>query len=716
MRKTLACCFFIIFLCLCPLALGQSLSFDEAGIQRTAPLAATKDALYLYNQQWDKATGQLSPFTMPEAVYHLVSDGAALYAIGRDTIWEAVPNESTFTLQNPLPLQLDNLGEDPYTIGSAFIMEGQLFMFIRSAFLEDIDVMYLHRFNLDTGSHQLLFASKTVISVAPYKEGRLLTLNTDAQVQPYDLAMKKPGQALFTLPSLNAGGLAYDAKTDTIFAACSGGVYKQTGNGQPQLIAYLPISYFDQDTRATLIGSELFAIADRKAVYFRDANGTVPESQTLRISGANFDMYSREGFDAFQLAHQEISIIMNTSNYFHTAQALYADFLTDTASDIYGISDPDLIRALAQKGYCADLSESPVLKQAAENMYPNISAPFYQDGHLYAYPYIAITSGRPIFAWEPNLLKTLGYTQADVPKDISGLLDFCMTLCATGALEANQLVLLNHALWYNSYRELFLVSILQQRMGQCIAAGQPLTFDTPLIRAALHKLDEATPALDELKGLNTKTFIFAQDPIDALFICDYGLITPDNTQGNETYVLWPFLLESDQPATYAAGLSLLFVNPHSKVKDQAIALIESIAATPDVEARYLLFKTEKDPLPDPEAQGRRVGLDCSLLNYDQMIARAQTEEDKAYIASLKQSEIDYFQRYPISDYLVSPDNLAIFLDIAPHFYMQNRVTSFFALSENLQSQYQRYLAMEITPSQFLDSIDKVLKKIEAESK
>lgn len=339
---------------------------------------ATEQGILIYDSSqifmWDGADADLAPIEVPPSISfeRLFSNEEGVFALSRQGTLYAVQIEegrAAFDEIAQAPLELDG-----QQIDKAMLGDGSLFILISNAFdMAEVPSRTLLEYDLATGAFRQRLTAQPILDAACGKPGDmlLLTQSVDQQVCVETLSLDRSERTIIAeLSGYSAAGLAYQAETDTIYAASAGVVVRIEKGKQPVPCAYLPESAFRGASFAMLTADGRYGLHHDDAVYLRRLSDDFALQKPLMIANAAFSVYGRDGFRAFQ---QECAYpVAYSSADYASAEEYLRDFLFGNAADVYGVNDPAVFSALMDKGYCVDLSGSEVISAYVERMYPSI--------------------------------------------------------------------------------------------------------------------------------------------------------------------------------------------------------------------------------------------------------------------------------------------------------------------------------------------------------
>lgn len=697
-------------------------------------------ALYV----WSPETGETQKLALQtENEPTIVTDGQAIFQLDS---WSGSLNAATLsdeglTVGEALPFDTSLLmrqdGEYSYGVQTfgRVLVDGQIYLLTSAEDDSDYYSRCLYRVDTATGQTEKLYTGKGISAITRYQGGKLLCLvfdqdayyqnydyttgKADASLMPklqvFDMETRTLSDALLVLPVTQVKGLAYDPAKDIIYFAAEDGLYRKTAQGEPEHVNYLPGSGLSDSAAGLLIGSEYYVLADYSGVYIRSTDPKDKPETVLRVSGTSFDWTGREGYLAFTKKHPEVAVTASTSQWFSTAEALYQDFMTDTAADIYAINDTGILETLIRKGYATDMSGSQILSDLAKRMYPHMIGSFFKDDKLYAFPNQVY--GYSQWAYSPSVLAEIGLTEDDLPKSILELIDFIVDWVDIYSLEHQQLDLFRDQ--YGPTREMLLSLIFQQQIAWCAQTGTPFTFDTPQMLALLNKVDEVASILsdldpDEQRSTGIIRSWSDSEKITALFTMDYTLFGGYRGEGYD-YVPLSIGLSQDMPMLNIIQMELLFMNPNTAHPDLAVALIEELAANADKSMLIQLCPDENTPIENSWYKQQKQSFDEYVQQLNESLQNAKDEAEKKQFEDVLNNLDDWAQSIERERYQVSEEMIAQYRQTALNvFPLGNTYSSFYA-SEDLLALLQRMQAQQISGEQFIRETEKILRKMRLES-
>ncbi len=582
----------------------------------------------------------------------------------------------------------------------------------------------LYAFDLATGSRKTITAPD-VHSITPYKDGSLLcnvfnweTMYTaDGKMLPPSLSILNPTTGemvkLMDAPAQQVGGIVYDAASDTIYALGAGELFYSKAGAAFETAAYMPCDYpQDRMPAAILPGGYYAAIPNYASVYVRNTDPAQRPTRVLRIAGG----YADEVTNAFMAAHPDIPVIF-TQDYYGTAEAVSQNMISGSKSaDLFllGLSYggfPDL----RQKGYTADLSQSAILTQAVQDMYPQFISGLFKDGKLVAFPqsiYMNTTS------YAPKVLEKLGLQEP--PKTLSEMIDLYVTWVEEYAEKHPDLQLMQNV-W--DIRQQLLSDIFTQYVTYYQKTGETLKFDTPVFHELLKKLDEAMPILKELNpededSMNARTYIMngGQDNeptalFNSYFDLNPGSYSYQNFEGYEP--LYLSVAEGMEPVV-SAQMQIFVMNPNSANQDLALQYLEFFAQNMPRALSITLRPEDNTPVEDPYYQKNMENMQKYLDEMKEQLKTAAPENVKDLESSIQSYEenMKWNEKYRWS---VSEEGITQYRAAVPYISIMGENITLLAGSEESTTLLRRYMEGQINSQQFIKEFDRIIRMIQMEN-
>ncbi len=419
---------------------------------------------------------------------------------------------------------------------------------------------------------------------------------------------------------------------------------------------------------------------------------------------------SDDGYQTFTQTHPDVSVQRCTQWYATTSTFANALKLGELSCDLFGLDTLTYHwSSIIEKGYCVDLSNSKIIADAMEKIYPNIAALGMKDGRIYAVP-VSITFRNTLF--NQDALAMCGWEDEPTPQSFPELLDFADRWCdlieENGAYEGLRL----RAGWdpdlygEGTYSAWLISLLIDSYISQAQYAGETLDFNN----------QELIGLLERCMTVGRRLYALEPKPRNTDSGVGIGFLE------TAPQLLWPtnadqivcFRLNDQQPAILKAVVDMQAVYSGSGQTELAIQFLESLLSgeeSPSSFDRELLYanaepklnsnydyaiSTDKKYIAETEAQ-----LQNSKLSTDERIAL----EDE--LAKWKQELID--DESDERKYLVSAAKLASYREKEPYFYFEtpNAFNSSTEASSQLQSLEEQYANSVINVETLVKELNRI---------
>lgn len=575
-------------------------------------------------------------------------------------------------------------------------------------------------FDLSNGSCSVLDIHNAQ-GICEYKPGAILLLQpTDENtwtMQEMNLSTGTISESPFpSFPSARdkpIGGLAFDPVSDRLFFTTVGQVWSASQGEAYAPGAFVPVTNIVGETIA-------FALEDgRYALYFgglhvRGVEAALAVPDMLRLEGC-VDQTIYESF-----SRENPNIPVDISDRLIAPDEIVQLMVSgDPTADVYATFADQTFRALAEKGYAADLSSSAVLSSDIQTMYPNIQRIITdQAGNPVAYPFQLLLGNWQV---DEALWRHI-FGDAPLPKTYDQFLDAMVLWESTYAdahPEIDFAMNFDHAYWVRS-----IVNAFAQQYGQ---PNLPLDISSPVLRNVLQKLEQVRDirmnnerniqSLDDGEFMpKPEIFITAGfnnvllDPVTSLSKPQAELVELDDVLEEGIYIDMPALVftEGEQPLI-PGKMIVWFVNPYSPRKELAIRYLEHAARMKNNDRTY--YATHPD-VNDPLVYE---GYELWVLEMEQYrdVLKESLEEaegiERLDIQSNLKDVENLLSNQDRIKWTISENAIANYRAFAPsiRFFEDNRyvIPEGSTFSKQLEGLYQRYADGVISLDAFLSEIN-----------
>ena len=559
---------------------------------------------------------------------------------------------------------------------------------------------------MDTTSGKGRLIRSDILQIAPYEPGVLLAgVGSMGRMKSLSLLDMNTGRLEEKLElTAEYNGFAYDLATDTAYLWRKGEIHLSHSFAPPESAARMPILREVSDGALLPGGRLAIPYQDGIRIFSTDPAGLT--AVPLKILGHTWEL----PVEAFSSANPDITFEFIDTYPESTMDLTMHMGSGSSAADVYVLSSSMYnLDALYEKGYFADLKDSEVIRETLDAMYPYVKDSLARDGQIIALPY---KSTYYVYTYSPQAFEDVGLTEADVPTTYGELLDFIGRWAEDYAEEYPSMSLFGQDADIRVYRQIVTQSILEDRIYDCLRKGEPVTYDTPPMRALLEQLTNTDfSVINALSPAPTSDDEnIADERPSNLFQTSVGV---GAQAGNiRLFSYMPLALFEDTQPVVLADTQMLLINPYTQNYDTAKAFLEFGASNLAGEARIELMPEENEPLRDP---GFNVSqMENSIKMMKERLEKAD-EADKIVQETLNILQWEYDNR-ELFEWLVSSKSIAALRSLDPYFMLQisNPMLGMGANEEISNLIYNRLLDGQISVEQFVRELDQKLRMIELE--
>ena len=540
------------------------------------------------------------------------------------------------------------------------------------------------------------------------------------EAPPALVAVDKDTAALTTLATLeanDASGLTWDPATGYLYTVTGTQLLRyRSGMAQPEMCGYL-LPGINAEACAIVNGQYLCGIWANDGEYIASTSIDPAKLPTRVLRLVNYG--DSDILYAFCKAHPEIAVT-DPDSYAYTAEDISQEMLSGGNSvDVYAMFLPNgAFTALRDKGYVADLSSSKALTDFVGRMYPQFSRMlFNNDGKLIAFPLQVQASCMGYF---PAVLEKVGLTVDDLPASIEGLMDFILMWQEDYAEEYPEILLFGDYA-YNLDQQVFSL-IFNQRVVDCAAAGEPLTFNTPEMRAILTKWEQLRSTLQELSQEidGNASVVYASDGegINQLFTT-YADPMPQRYGHDPQWDGVPMYLsltEGSEPYL-SANMAVSFINPNSPNQDLAMLWLEFYAEHMSLDEQIAMLPDVNEPMEYMYYQQNLESIQESIANMEASLAEADEADKAMYEENLT------WMREELADtearrWAISEEDIAAYRELAPQLIVADSADFLSSSTDGANEAsklMQRYMDGQIGAEQFIRELDRIIQMMQMEN-
>ena len=398
----------------------------------------------------------------------------------------------------------------------------------------------------------------------------------------------------------------------------------------------------------------------------------VAEGTTLVVA----DSFLREEYIEYAKTHG-INLVLAEQNGSMQDTIATAYAIQDDRVDIYEITSTDLY-LIKEKDYYVPVEGSEIIKQEYQNLYPAFQRALSDDGHIVGW----LSYVQPFAVWSE-----LNAFDLEMPQTFDEFLDICKYLYENDLLGTQYRM----ADVYDYTQEDMMYYYMNQYIMAFYAKNETPDFTR---EEFLHTVQRIK---DEIPTEQPNRFIyFDTTPVFSLATV-YQYTTKE-------MLPHPQVLE-DQPNAVETRCSVSIVNPYSKNKEAAIAMIEYSAQNPmNTGNTHFYDATETTLIVNKNAMTRLNTLKNELEKYKQMETLTQEEKDRVV-----QLEDVLIPEYEEKCYWVGPDEIAYYAEFAQNLLVNEG--SPVSYDQQLKQYASQYLNGLMTLEQFSQKCQSHIERI-----
>ena len=585
---------------------------------------------------------------------------------------------------------------------------------LQQAMRGDDMALNLWSYDLEHGGPATLHSAKHLWALCPYKDGTLLALQMD-YAQRWDPVTKRvynsklcvyDPQADTLRTMANSGvpfhavglGLAYDAERDAIYMRSKQQVYLHAGPARAQPVARLGAPGNERQENVGLFvlpGGDLLAVSGQRIVTRSPEPHTAPQGQLSVLGATEMDQTHQATVRDIDFPVRFLSQrLVSTAQ--ELAQALIAG---EEDIDLISLRSNYIdIHQLMDKGYAADLSGSQPLEQYVSTLYPDMQALARPQGRLLMVP-VRVDTGCALG------YNTAAYKRLDgmpLPGTYDELVDLLERWGQARGGQHPDIVPFEGG----DLREHMARLALTLCKDRAVVRGVPFSYQDPLLLGML----ERALALDARAfsgGASTGTqALFSLSPWFDVRSLDTHLKAEQGLEAGlhmpDTGLVMPLMLsaaEGERPAARTT-LTLMFVNPRSRHREQATAYLERYVSHITPEQRIMLSPAANAPVPGQDSAGERAQMDAHLAALTQAIQAAQGAEKTELERQYREAEKSYAALSDRAQYDISWDAIALYRQWVQGSYID--LSGYYAglLGQEFDLLLGRLLAGQLTLEQY----------------
>lgn len=610
----------------------------------------------------------------------------------------------------------------PFEQSSQAVVGNELFMVVTNYYDTGDGLPHLFSLNLDSGE-KTAYPVENVQYIAPYKDGKLLCLVFDRMLVyeegafTMNFSLLDPSTGEMTLlkeldPEIytyDMGGIAYDAASDTLCLVAGQKVYRWIALGDGELCAYSPLSYYYSHVGSccALAGGRMAFASSSDGVYIRSLDPADLPSETLNI----YQGFADEAHRKAAAALGDVAITLSEDVYYSSAQDL-------AQAMVSGGDEFDILRLnvnyldfnrLMEKGYCEDLSDSPIISDFFSSTYDVVQNAMSLDGKVYGVPVMVEINCFGSYMDKEDLNAFLSESGIEVPKTYLDWMQLLNDWGEKGYYETySDYVPTNNG----NPAEGLLSNVLEAYFQYMEATKQELTLDTPLLRTLLTAVKDV-----DISDWYEEPDWDDEDAMDEFFsreslFDDYVGLDVQKTSWSSVF---PLSLSDEMEPVIPLNMEILFINPRSQHKEAAIRYLEAYVQALDVYTKTKLCPGMNEPIEDEYYESNLQSMQENLDGLNKQLEKATEEDVKETLRQEIADREEYMATYAAEErYAATAESIAAYRALDKYFFVPTQDSNVYASEEtrNLRNQYRQGL---ISMDQFIQQMDAKLRLMRLEN-
>jgi hypothetical protein len=446
-------------------------------------------------------------------------------------------------------------------------------------------------------------------------------------------------------------------------------------------------------------------------VQVRNTNSQYLPERPLKLQGAQWEDLTR----MFAKANPDVPIEY-CDKYFTNIEEIAAHMTSPDAADVYTMYYGNMdLSDLYKKGSLADLSGNRAITDIVNDMYPNIRESLTFDGKIVAIPYSMYAN---TFGVNLKTLEEIGLTKDDAPRTYFELLEFIERWIDEYSADYPDLKLFEYC---ENLNQQLMYAILNAQLTYCGAQGEPLTFDTPVMRKLLAKLEsiDFTPLSENVSfegesDVQQQWVVVNSDGSAPLFIL-FNPITIDRytNEENRAFEPKPLALDEGMPAIMSAQMNMLVLNKKSAESEEAMRFLQYYAENMYPATCVNTMPNENEPIKNPNhVQGLKHSQE--QLGILESLLEIADEGTKPFIEADIQSYKGMIETEEQWRWSATPEDIARYRSLYDYVSITKPNLLFTRYYEETSTLINRYIERQIKGDQFIMELSQKLYMMQME--
>lgn len=602
----------------------------------------------------------------------LVAQGDVLYCMDTTRFVLRPLRDANGAVKDAAPLTLEPVEftdpADDYTMPQQMLLrDDTLYILYRPQSLRGYGTR-LAAWDITTGKQKEVAPPRHLQAIAAHPNGLLgMVMDAEKYAMTGDKALARPALVLFGAGSEqeisrlqqpvepHIATLAVNSQGDVLYVSDSK-IYRHTPGGDEQLAAYLSNAWFMEGS-----GDWLVPVGEQVSVLAMDTVTVV--SAVQGVSAQPLTLYGLQNRDNahFKALEQLPGVPVNYIDSSWGDDTLLAQLLASSAGALdvlYVDSRMADTRRLVDKGYCLDISESPIIREHVARCYPFLQAEAVRGEGIFLVP-VCLDAG--VLQTKPERFAKL---ELDAPRTFQ---DFCGFL-QHWADEAPDSAILPIP-WSRPLR-----AVQQEALMTAHAAlarqGEPFSFEAPLVRELLSMTEGLNLQALEWDSEDYSKYhqpnMMQKTNLSLSYLTMSAMDDPDDRA--ELLALAP---DERTPPGFPLQVGWLAVYGKPGREQDAIRYIEGYITALSKETRIMLYPDENTPLQPQGIEDAIQRLTAEVAGLEKQLETAQGEA-RATLTSQLADKRDILSSQIEQRYYVSPEVIAQYRDVMQHALIENR--------------------------------------------
>ena len=507
----------------------------------------------------------------------------------------------------------------------------------------------------------------------------------------------------------DASNFAYDEEENRLYYTLNSTAYTVNPGGSEPPEAIGALSAVPETLRRGAIAGDHFVVFGTDGELLScDAHGHLT-AKKLNISDLSGEEAVTEAARNFGVEHPGYTVSLSGSSL---EEKSLEDLLSELSScDACVVSlNSDLFRTLLAEGKLADLSDSPALMSAVEDMPEYLRSYLMADGKLIAFPVSVTTMCQTLNAGAMRELMGIGPDK--IPTDWVGFLKLLNKMASKGVLmKDTDIYIYGMDVSAEEFRATIFSWILQdtflwlERDNTRVDRLQKVL--VPVLDA-FNRVDWYGLGLSpDYENEETDDFFSYSSMVDNYIVMDGmpEIAVMDLGEGEE---FWPLSIGNNERLV-SQTVNVICVSPSSSNPDAALEFLESVWAHTDISTKMTLCQSLDEPVLNEDYEDDLAYMEGLRSEYEENLRAVQDPMEAEILAAELDELNDFLEDYRENAYwLITGESLAAFRAMNDQFVVstdevwgmgdEDSPTWQFLIGELSPKQYAKQLAAAFSGS------------------